>query len=131
MHNIGSMLTRNNIVHTVRIECESNHTYTFLFHFAGIYVCPPTFALRSPITPVQCYLYLHLSEMPLVHILERSSELWYLSVMRRNISATFEFPEVRPTRVMIFFQFLFMRKPTPGCQLFTSVEWQNKYAAEW
>ena len=55
---------------------------------SDVFVCPPTFALKFPITIIYCdggfyqdlingvvedYLSLHLSEMSLAHILERSS----------------------------------------------------------
>ena len=57
---------------------------------------------------------LHLSEMSLAHILERSS-VGIMSVMSKTSSATLEFPE--DTLVMLSFHFLFTRKPTPACPL--------------
>ena len=44
--------------------------------------------------------------------------------MRRTSSATLELPD--DTLVMLSFHFLFMRKPTPACQLLAS-EWYSRW----
>ena len=57
-------------------------------------------------------------------ILERSSVGIDLSVMRRTSYATLEFPE--DTLVMLSFNFLYTRKPTPACPLLAS-EWYSRW----
>ena len=105
---------------------------------SDVFVCPPTLALKSPNT-IMCNVFafpgsyqccciscrsLHLNEMSLAHILERSIFSWYLSVMRRTSSATMEFPD--DTLIMLSFHFLFTRKPTPACPLLAS-EWYSRW----
>ena len=120
----------SDVAHSTRVSPLS-FRWPRLKHSVALYdvfVCPQTFAVKSPITILYCVVCFIFQDI-INGVVEvvclfiwmicrwRTWTIfsWFLSVMRRTSSATLEFPE--DTLVMLSFHFLFTRKPTPACPL--------------
>ena len=88
---------------------------------SGVFVCPPNFRIKVPHHNVFAFpgsyqwccrscLSLHLSEMSLAHL----NDLQLVSVCYASL-------------VLLSFNFLFTRKPTPACPLFADSEWYSRW----